>query len=177
MEDQFPFEVVGPFDDGIRKLNPLAKVPALLMDDGTALLETTLIVRTLNAYGGSDLFPASPKDCLAAEADIALALGTLDLGVAYFLESRRSDGAISDHWQGRRRDGLVAALPALNDAAARALKAPEGVPAVALTITADWLCFRLSDLIDWRSKASSLLKLADQLLDDEDIAATDPRLA
>ncbi|MEM0929818.1 MAG: glutathione S-transferase N-terminal domain-containing protein [Pseudomonadota bacterium] len=173
----FRFEVVGPFDDGIRKLNPLGKVPALIMDDGTALLETTLIVRTLNAYGPKDLFPADPRACLAVEADIALAMGVLDLGVAYFLESRRSDGEVSAHWQERRSVGLSAALPALNTAAERALKAPESLSAVALAVTADWLGFRLSDVIDWRGKASALFKLADALLEEDDIAATDPRLA
>lgn len=175
--DQFGFEVVGPFDDGIRKLNPLGKVPALIMTDGTALLETTLIVRTLNAFGSKDLFPKDPRECLSVEADIAMAMGVLDLGVAHFLESRRSEDDISAHWQGRRRDGLEAALPALNAAAVRLEKAPESLSAVALAITTDWLCFRLSDLIDWRAKAPALLKLTDALLEVEDIAATDPRLA
>ncbi|MEO1657431.1 MAG: glutathione S-transferase N-terminal domain-containing protein [Pseudomonadota bacterium] len=177
VHEQFRFEVVGPFDDGIRKLNPLGKVPALIMTDGTQLLETTLIVRTLNAFGARDLFPAGAHERLAVEADIALAMGVLDLGVAYFLESRRSEGEVSAHWQGRRAEGLTAALPALNTAATRASKEPESINAVALAVMTDWLCFRLSDLMDWRSKAPALLKLTDTLLEDEDIAATDPRLA
>lgn len=147
------------------------------MEDGTALLETTLIVRTLNASGKNDLFSKDTEERLADEADIALALGALDLGVAYFLESRRTDGEVSQHWQQRRADGLGAALPAINDAASRALEKPDGVAAIALVVTADWLCFRLSDLMDWRGKAPALLKLMNLLLDQDDVAATDPRLA
>ncbi|MEO1041266.1 MAG: glutathione S-transferase N-terminal domain-containing protein [Pseudomonadota bacterium] len=176
-DDRFRFEVVGPFEDGIRALNPLGKVPALILDDGTALLETTLIVRTLNATGNNGLFADDPKERLAEEADMALALGVLDLGVAYFLESRRDEGEVSPHWQQRRRDGLAATLPAINTAATRALSKPNSVASIALAVTTDWLCFRLSDLMDWRSKAPKLLQLTDALLDEDDIAATDPRLA
>lgn len=171
------FELADPFNAPHRKTNPLGRVPALVLEGGPALLETTLIVRALMEIGGTDLLPKDKSARLEAEADIALATGILDLGVAYVMESRRDGDDQSASWQQRRLDGIAASLPLLNDAARRASTDPGGAAALAIVVTADWLSFRLADVIDWQSVCPDVAALARIVLAEEDAAATDPRLA
>lgn len=169
------FQAAQPFDEGFRQHNPLGKVPALKLDDGTLCLETTLIVRVLNGLGDRDLFPADPQGRRQAEADIALMMGVLDLGVAYRLESMRPDGEQSAHWQSRRLAGLEAAFPLMEQAAERAADDLDGAAALALVCTADWLSFRLSDVLAWQAACPHTDRVAKALLAQTDVAATDPR--
>jgi maleylpyruvate isomerase len=63
-----PVEIVTPPSDWrtspeFRKLNPLVRVPVLVLDDGTALAESGVIVEYLeDAYPETSLRPRSPKD-------------------------------------------------------------------------------------------------------------------
>jgi glutathione S-transferase len=63
-----PVEIVAPPSDWrtspeFRKLNPLVRVPVLVLDDGTALAESGVIVEYLeDAYPETSLRPRSPKD-------------------------------------------------------------------------------------------------------------------
>ncbi|MEM1379963.1 MAG: glutathione S-transferase N-terminal domain-containing protein [Pseudomonadota bacterium] len=171
------FEVSAPFDDAHRAKNPLGKVPALQVHDGPLLAETSLIVRTINGWGTDDLFPEDPAARLQAEADLAMLLGVLDLGVAYFLETQRPKEAQSKHWLDRRLEGIRAALPYIDAIAKRAVDHQGGITALALAVTTDWLSFRLSDAVSWNDRCPAAAALTDTLLAQPDIAATDPRAA
>ena len=63
-----PVEIVSPPADWrtsaeFRKLNPLVRIPVLLLDDGTALAESGVIVEYLeDAYPEVPLRPRSPKE-------------------------------------------------------------------------------------------------------------------
>ena len=63
-----PVEIVAPPADWrtsaeFRKLNPLVRIPVLLLDDGTALAESGVIVEYLeDAYPEVPLRPRSPKE-------------------------------------------------------------------------------------------------------------------
>jgi len=63
-----PVEIVTPPSDWrtspeFRKLNPLVRVPVLVLDDGTSLAESGVIVEYLeDAYPETSLRPRSPKD-------------------------------------------------------------------------------------------------------------------
>lgn len=171
------FKAANPWDDSFRAVNPLGKVPAMVMEDGAVLAETSLIVRSLIELGGTSLMPADATERRQAEADIALCLGVLDLGVAFFLESKRDSSERSGDWQKRRHDGLKLAMTSLEEAALRAEKARDGAAALALVCTADWLSFRLGDEVDWQSACPTAAALVSDMLKVEDIAATDPRLA
>jgi glutathione S-transferase len=63
-----PVEIVSPPSDWrtsaeFRKLNPLVRVPVLVLDDGTTLAESGVIVEYLeDAYPETSLRPRSPKD-------------------------------------------------------------------------------------------------------------------
>jgi glutathione S-transferase len=63
-----PVEIVAPPPDWrtsveFRKLNPLVRIPVLVLDDGTALAESGVIVEYLeDAYPTPSLRPTSPQD-------------------------------------------------------------------------------------------------------------------
>jgi glutathione S-transferase len=65
---KLPVEILAPPPDWrtspeFRKLNPLVRVPVLVLDDGTSLAESGVIVEYLeDAYPETSLRPRSPKD-------------------------------------------------------------------------------------------------------------------
>lgn len=176
-KDAIAFEVADAWKESYRQKNPLGKVPALVLDDGTACLETTLICRTLMTLGGTDLLPAAQAQRIEEEADVALMMGLLDLGVAYLLESRRDEAEQSRNWQARRLRGIEAALPLVEAAGRRAAVRPDGYGALALVSTLDWFSFRHAETLDWKKACPAAAEVVDQLLRDGEIAGTDPRNA
>lgn len=44
-------------DEGFRAINPLKKIPALVLDDGSALFDSPVICEYLNEFGGGKFFP------------------------------------------------------------------------------------------------------------------------
>jgi glutathione S-transferase len=57
-----------------RAINPVVKVPTLVCDDGTLLMESGLILEHLEDVAGRSLWPADPKERLRARAIAGLAL-------------------------------------------------------------------------------------------------------
>jgi glutathione S-transferase len=47
-------------NDSLRQQNPLGKIPTLLLEDGTALYDSRVIVDYLDYLGGHQLIPADP---------------------------------------------------------------------------------------------------------------------
>ncbi|MCC6534470.1 MAG: glutathione S-transferase N-terminal domain-containing protein [Burkholderiales bacterium] len=73
----------------IPAMNPLGKVPALLLDDGEAIYDSTLVIAWLDFRFQCGIVPAEQKgywDCMKWHT---LANGILDAAVARVLESRR----------------------------------------------------------------------------------------
>ena len=166
--------VADPFAVETRALNPLGKVPALNADDGTLVADSGAIIRHLDETHGPALFAREGLPRHQADAGMMLALGVLDLGVAFLLEQRRPEAERSAHWQARRRAGIDAALPAMSVWAERASGEP-GAIALSFACSLDWLAFRLPD-VAWRDHAP-LARLADAQLGTERFRATDPRAA
>ena len=44
-------------DESFRAINPLKKIPALVLDDGSALFDSPVICEYLNEFGGGKFFP------------------------------------------------------------------------------------------------------------------------
>src|ERR1700753_1050520 len=67
-----PVEIVTPPSDWrtsaeFRKLNPLVRIPVLVLDDGTAVAESGVIVEYLeDAHSEVSLRPRAPKDLARA---------------------------------------------------------------------------------------------------------------
>lgn len=73
----------------LRTQNPLGKIPVLILEDGTALYDSRVILEYLDWRAGGDmLIPAEPKARFAALTQAALADGILDAALLGIYEER-----------------------------------------------------------------------------------------
>ena len=90
--------------DRIRPINPLTRVPTLVLKGGEALIDSHMILDHLDSLvvPAARLFPVSEPDRRRALFRAALACGIGDKAVALFYEQRLHDQA-SDIWTARCR--------------------------------------------------------------------------
>ena len=75
-------------DDSIRQQNPLGKIPALVLDDGTTLFDSRVILEYLDHLaGGNKIIPAGEAR-FAALRNQALADGLMDAAILQVYEKR-----------------------------------------------------------------------------------------
>lgn len=143
-----------PFEDGagLLQANPLGRVPCLVMPDGHALTESSLIAAWLNAEANTPW--ASSWDDRRIEA---LGTGLLDLAVARRVEMVRDAALFSDYWIGRRERGILRALDELEVEAA-SLPTPLCLAALTIAIALDYLDFRFPES-QWRNARPGLERL------------------
>ena len=88
----YEFELDNPWDEKSRvaDANPLGKVPVLVLEDGSTLFDSRVIVEFLDGVSPiSRLFPADNREKIEVKRWEALADGVLDAAVAAALENRR----------------------------------------------------------------------------------------
>jgi glutathione S-transferase len=74
--------------DSLRSQNPLGKIPALILEDGTALYDSVVIVEYFDwLAGGGKIIPAAPERFRALALQ-ALADGMMDAAVLQVYETR-----------------------------------------------------------------------------------------
>jgi glutathione S-transferase len=81
-------------NEEFRRINPLGKIPALVLDDGSVLIDSPVICEYLNHYGGGKFFPGmslwrSESGRWKALGLQALGDGIMDAAVARMQESRQ----------------------------------------------------------------------------------------
>jgi len=75
--------------DTVRQQNPIGKIPTLLLEDGSALFDSRVIVEYLDhRAGGGRVIPADPSARFAALRQQALADGILDASILIIYENR-----------------------------------------------------------------------------------------
>jgi glutathione S-transferase len=76
-------------DDSMRRQNPLGKIPILLLDDGTRLFDSRVIIEFLDhRAGGGRIIPTEPKARFAALTLQALCDGLMDASLLQVYEGR-----------------------------------------------------------------------------------------
>ena len=91
LEKDVTIEKADPTDanDSIRQQNPLGKIPALIIEDGTVLYDSPVILDYLDQRaGGGKIIPRDPAARLAALTMQALCDGILDAGILLVYEGR-----------------------------------------------------------------------------------------
>lgn len=112
------------FGDGerIRALNPLMRVPTLLLDDGEVLFDSVSIIDCLDELAGAEraLCPRAGPLRRQVLGVVALAMGAAEKAVSLFYEMRLHE-EISAVWAERCSSQILSALAALErDRAGRA---------------------------------------------------------
>ena len=94
-------------NDVLRQQNPLGKIPVLVLEDGTSLYDSRVIVEYLDHLaGGGAIIPAGEAR-FAALRDQALADGIMDAALLQVYEGRWRDEARRDQNWIEHQDGKV----------------------------------------------------------------------
>ncbi len=90
------------------RLNPLGKVPALLLDDDTSLFDSRVIVEYLDGLSPVHrLIPENSRERIAVKRWEAIADGLCDAAILARLENARPDKNDSSHKQIARQRGKI----------------------------------------------------------------------
>lgn len=164
-----PVEDTAPMTDpaALLSANPLGKVPALVLDDGSAIIDSPVIAAWLLAQvPGQTLLPAEGPDHWQARTTEALADGVLD--AAIILRFNMAQGITSGPWVDRQYRAIERALAVMNGRTGGSAFGD-----ICIAVACDYLSFRFADL-DWRTHNPALVALTDRLLATPAFAATVP---
>jgi glutathione S-transferase len=117
LDDKVKVESATTQDPSIREQNPLGKVPVLVLDDGSTLYDSPVILEYLDHLaGGGRIIPKDPKARFDALRLQALADGLMDASILIVYEGRyRPAEKHEQKWlelQGGKCDRALAALEA-----------------------------------------------------------------
>jgi glutathione S-transferase len=162
-------------DPGVAAANPLGKIPALTLDDGTVLFDSRVIVEYLDAKagGGGLLPPPSDPERWQTLRLQAIADGLLDAALLSRYEVALRPGEfLWRDWlagQGRKIDRALAAL----EADVARLETGPALNAIAAACALGYLDFRFPDR-GWRKAAPKLGAFYDAYAQSPAMALTDP---
>ncbi len=136
-------------NDDVYALNPLGKVPVLVLDDGTVLFDSNVICEYLDGlHDGPKLIPAEPTARFRALRMQALAQGIADAGIAARWDIERRPEPL--RWP-VLRDAYLRKVAEACDFAERDIDADAapGLGGIALATALSWIEFR--DVHDFRT--------------------------
>jgi glutathione S-transferase len=168
LQSCLPFEK--PVD--LVALNPLSKVPCLVLEDGSALYDSPFICEYLDQLSAPGLVPASGPARWLTLGRQALADGILDAGVSIRLESQRTETERSAPWITRQTEVIDRTLNSFEDAIA-SFGESITMAHIALGCALGWLDFRLPNH-DWRKQRPQLSHWFSQISARPSMIATKP---
>ena len=171
---------VQPAENPVNAHNPLGKIPTLVLDDGTALYDSRVIVEFLDSVTPiSRLIPDETRDRIAVRRWEALADGVLDAGLLVRYESLRDKKEQSKAWSdkqlARMRRGMAQLAEELGE-----LPWCHGerysLADIALGCCLGWLNFRKPGGVDWMKEYPALARHYEKLMERPAFADTVPQL-
>lgn len=180
LDCQFVLEDAWSGDTRISEVNPLGKVPCLILDGGEAMFDSRVIVEYLDTLSPvGKLIPPSGRERAEVKTWEALADGALDAAVLARLEATwggRTDEQRSQDWIERQLGKTRRALRAMSEGLADKPYCSGhhfSLSDVAVGCTMGWLDFRFPQL-DWRADHSNLARLHTRLSERPSFAGTLP---
>jgi glutathione S-transferase len=165
-------------DTQVPLVNPLGKVPVLVLDDGGTLFDSRVIVDYLDHVSPvGRLIPSDHRQAVAVKRWEALADGVVDAAVVVFLERKRPADLQSADWITRHLGKVDAGLKAMaEELGDKAWCNGESytLADIAVGCCLMWLAFRFAE-IDWRGAHPNLAKLANKLAQRPAFADTVPQ--
>jgi glutathione S-transferase len=166
-----------PFQDpDFRRINPLGKIPALVLDDGSVLLDSPVICEYLNHTGGGKFFPGMSIFRHSTGRWKALSLqalgdGIADAAVAWTVLGRENPPP--ETARTRARESILSTMGALEKV--RFAKDPT-IGEISVACAIGYVDLRLTDL-DWRSSHPKLSGWYAQFCEYPSMKATAPATA
>ncbi len=175
---QYEHADVWSADSTIQQVNPLGKVPCLIMDDGGAVFDSRVIVEYLdNLTPVHRLIPPSGRARVEVKCWEALADGLLDAALLMRLETtQREENERSPKWMARQLGKVEAALAAMSAGlgeSAWCCDAKYTLADIAAGCALGYLELRFPHL-DWRTQHPNLARHADRLFSRPSFAGTKP---
>lgn len=162
----YQFELEDPWGtDALLKLNPLGKVPCLVLEGREAVFDSRVIVEYLDTRSPvSRLIPEASRARIEVRTWEALADGVLDAAILARLELTwpgRSPKQRSNAWVERQMSRIAAALAAMSNALKEQAWCSGNhlsLADIAVGCTLGYLDFRFPD-VEWRSQYPNLKRL------------------
>ncbi len=147
--------------DPIKDQNPLGKVPVLILEDGTTLFDSPVILEYLDHLaGGGRIIPKAPAVRFAALRLQALADGIMDATILVSYESRyRPPERHEPKWLELQAGKVARGLAAL-EAALPGIDAPPNVGQITLACALGFRDLRYGG--DWRKNHPGLVAWLDR---------------
>ena len=169
---------VQPQDNPVNAHNPLGKIPTLVLDDGTAIYDSRVIVEFLDSMTANNrLIPQDNRERIAVKRWEALADGVLDAGLLMRYESMRPPSEQSPSWTRKQVARLQRGLAQMQaELGARGWCQGERytLADVALGSCVGWIGFRRPGGVDWRADYAGLARHYDKLMERPAFAETAP---
>jgi len=162
LEHDVTIEKADPTDgsDSLRKQNPLGKIPALIIEDGSVIYDSPVILEYLDQRaGGGKILPKDPNARIKALTLQALCDGILDAGILLVYEGRwRPPEMAVQKWLDHQR-GKVERAMAVLEASPPSLDATPNVGQITLACVLGYGDLRFEG--KWRAGHPRLVKWLD----------------
>ena len=154
-------------------VNPVGRIPALILDDGTALTDSRVICRYLNHVAGGSLYGSGEAEfpLIAREA---LAEGMIDSALLMVYEGRlRPEDKQFQPWVDGQRNKIMTGCARLNERIDE-FGGDISIDKIALAAALGYLDFRMPDF-GWRDGNSGLADWFAAMSERASIQATMPQ--
>jgi glutathione S-transferase len=146
--------------DSLRKMNPLGKIPVLIIEDGSAVYDSRVILDYLDdRAGGGKIVPRDSKARLAALRLQALADGILDASILTVYEGRYRKAEMHEPKWLELQAGKVSRALAVLETAPPPIDPIPNVGQIALACALGYRDFRFGD--GWRGEHPRLVAWLD----------------
>ena len=176
---EYDFVIDSPWleDSKVPNINPLGKIPVLLLDDETSLFDSRVIVEYIDSVTPNNkLFPAPNRERIEVKRWEAVADGICDAAASAFLEAKRPKKEQSAVWIARQRDKVTRGLEFMSEQLGEkpfCMGTHFSLADIALGTALGYLVFRFAD-INWQETHPNLAKIYAKLMLRPSLADTAP---
>lgn len=175
LADKMEFIKSDPWENApeLLAVNPMAKVPALLTDNGMAVCDSPIICEYLDALTPEPkLLPSNTNERIQVLGLAALADGMIDESVAWVIETmRRPEEKRWDGWIKRKEDGVKRTIALIAPYASN--DDPLSLATINLAVALAYISFRMPH-IHWRAEHPQLANWLEHFSKRESMVMTAP---
>ncbi len=165
----YEFEVDSPWspESKVAELNPLGKVPVLLLDDSTVLFDSRVIVEYIDSVAPNNkLMPESNRERAEVKRWGAVADGICDAAALIYVERKRPEAQQSADWIARQHEKIIRGLEYMSAQLADGnwcMGTHFSLSDVCAACALGYLAFRFPE-IDWSQKHPNLARLYEKMM-------------
>lgn len=139
-------------DSDIADHNPLGKIPALILDDGSILIDSPVICAYLDSlHEGNKIIPVEPALRWRALSLEGIGDGMTEAAIAVQRERARPEGKRWAEFSDKQWDKFESAMDWIEGSAEEVLGGKLNIGQIAVACGIGWIQFRMGDILGkWR---------------------------